>query len=452
MLFARFLAENNLLMYPDPDEPVAVTLEECEDLAADEGANNGWELAARYASKMLPQIFRLVSPVFKLIFPPEYQIKLESLLGDLPKEIFTASDSLGWVYQYWQNKRKKEVNDRVKSGDSVGSRELPSVTQFFTEPYMVKFLLHNTLGAWWAKKHLTKNDLQKCYPDTEGYRTLPEMNIACSGLSIASNKKEWLSLAGDDTNLSLALDTLYNQFNNAPVLGSLINPLGGKAFTTPIGADVMLIILSKGNNSFCGIDITESPGVEYKSRHSINSEISILDSNVLASHSDARITIQHRDLQTNLLEEYATCFAGILNGDTPIFVTKFWEVIDFGNKWNLLQSTVKEESDYGGRSNVILWENGVGQLRQLAIELKERLHDADRRGNQAWGKKGIAISQMGDLPACIYSGDYFDSNAAVILPEYEKNVLPIWTFCSSTKFNTEVRKIDKKKRGGNFTR
>src|SRR5687767_10776559 len=28
MLFARFLAENNLLMYPDPVSPVAVTLED----------------------------------------------------------------------------------------------------------------------------------------------------------------------------------------------------------------------------------------------------------------------------------------------------------------------------------------------------------------------------------------------------------------------------------------
>src|SRR5262245_46437630 len=62
MLFARFLAENNLLMYPDPDDPVAVTLEECEDLAADEGAANGWELAARFAARMLPQIFRPDSP------------------------------------------------------------------------------------------------------------------------------------------------------------------------------------------------------------------------------------------------------------------------------------------------------------------------------------------------------------------------------------------------------
>ena len=48
MLFARFLAENNLLMYPDPDGSVAVTLEECEDLAADEGAANGWELACPF--------------------------------------------------------------------------------------------------------------------------------------------------------------------------------------------------------------------------------------------------------------------------------------------------------------------------------------------------------------------------------------------------------------------
>src|SRR5262245_13748869 len=55
MLFARFLAENNLLMHPDG---VAVSLEECEELATHEGAPNGFILAARYASRMLPQVFR----------------------------------------------------------------------------------------------------------------------------------------------------------------------------------------------------------------------------------------------------------------------------------------------------------------------------------------------------------------------------------------------------------
>ena len=155
MLFARFLAESNLLMYPDPDEPVSITLEECDELAAEEGCN-GWELAARFASRMLPQIFRPDSPVFQLMLPPEYQQQLEQLVAGLQQEIFRASDSLGWVYQYWQADNKERIN---KSGVKIGARELPAVTQLFTEPYMVSFLLDNTLGAWWAAKRLTEHDL-----------------------------------------------------------------------------------------------------------------------------------------------------------------------------------------------------------------------------------------------------------------------------------------------------
>ena len=157
MLFARFLAENDLLMYPDPDEPVAVTIEECEDMAEDEGAKNGWELAARYASRMLPQIFRQDSPVLELELPPEHQQKLETMLADLPDEVFTASDSIGWVYQFWQAKRKDEVN---AAGVKIGARELPAVTQLFTEQYMVDFLLDNSLGAWWADRRLSPEDLK----------------------------------------------------------------------------------------------------------------------------------------------------------------------------------------------------------------------------------------------------------------------------------------------------
>ncbi len=342
MLFARFLAENNLLMYPDPDEPVAVSLEECEELAADEGAANGWELAARYAADMLPQIFRLESPVFQLTFSPEHQLKLERLLADLAEEVFTASDSLGWVYQFWQADNKERIN---KSEVKIGARELPAVTQLFTEPYMVDFLLDNALGAWWAARKLTVDDFksasseeelrqkasipgvplaylrfvqeddaagnkvwapaagtfdawpeqladlktldpscgsghflvaallmlvpmrieldgfsaqeavdavlrenihgleldQRCvelaafalaltawkYPKAGGYRTLPELNIACSGVSISVRKEEWIGLAGENNNLRMALEQLYQQFHDAPVLGSLIDPEAG---------------------------------------------------------------------------------------------------------------------------------------------------------------------------------------------------------------------------------
>ena len=164
MLVARFLAENNLLMYPDPDDPVAVTLEECEDLAADEGAQNGWELAARFAARMLPQIFRPDSPAFQLDLSPEYQQKLEYLVANLPVEVFTASDSLGWVYQFWQAKKKDEVNI---SEMKIGARELPAVTQLFTEAYMVSFLLDNTLGAWFAARRLKMADFENAKTEDE---------------------------------------------------------------------------------------------------------------------------------------------------------------------------------------------------------------------------------------------------------------------------------------------
>ena len=146
MLFARFLAESHLLI--EPETGVTVTLDECEELARDEGLDK-WALASRYAHRMLPQVFRPDHPVFDVKFAREYQLKLEDLAEDLPTEVFTATDSLGWVYQFWQTKKKNEVNSlEIK----VGANELPAVTQLFTEPYMVQFLLHNSLGAWWVSR------------------------------------------------------------------------------------------------------------------------------------------------------------------------------------------------------------------------------------------------------------------------------------------------------------
>jgi hypothetical protein len=147
MLFARFLAENHLLMHPDG---VAVTLDDCRELAPEEGAADGWELAARYASLMLPGLFAANDPTVQVRLAPEHRHGLEQLVQSLPAAVFTADDSLGWVYQFWQSKQKKLVNQR---GDKIDAASLGPVTQLFTEDYMVRFLLHNTLGAWWAARH-----------------------------------------------------------------------------------------------------------------------------------------------------------------------------------------------------------------------------------------------------------------------------------------------------------
>ena len=146
MLFARFLAENNLLI--EPESGVAISLHECKELAAGEGSDL-WAYASRCAQQMLPAIFRPDDPLLQIAFAREHRHRLEALLAQLEPAVFTAADSLGWVYQFWRAEEKKKVNE---SGDRVNADTLPAVTQLFTEHYMVEFLLHNTLGAWWTAK------------------------------------------------------------------------------------------------------------------------------------------------------------------------------------------------------------------------------------------------------------------------------------------------------------
>ena len=149
LLFTRFLAENNLLHTDDEQGNVPVTLADCEELAPELGAKDGFDLACRFSSRTLPGIFRSNDPIFDLPIAQRDQVELKRILDSLPAEVFTADDSLGWTYQFWQAQRKDEVN---ASGKKIGAEEISPVTQLFTEDYMVEFLLHNTLGAWWAGK------------------------------------------------------------------------------------------------------------------------------------------------------------------------------------------------------------------------------------------------------------------------------------------------------------
>lgn len=148
LLFARFLAENNLLIHPAYHSPV--TLDECEQLAIDLDEPDGWSVAARFAAEILPGIFRPDDPCVRMRLAPEGRLALEGILAGLPPEVFTADDALGWAYQYWQKDKKDEVN---ASERKVGGADLAPVTQLFTEHYMVRFLLENSLGAWWAARH-----------------------------------------------------------------------------------------------------------------------------------------------------------------------------------------------------------------------------------------------------------------------------------------------------------
>ena len=72
--------------------------------------------------RTLPGVFRQDDPVLDLLLAPNDEVQLCRLLDELPAEIFRTDDALGWTYQFWQAKRKDEVNE---SGDKIGAEELP---------------------------------------------------------------------------------------------------------------------------------------------------------------------------------------------------------------------------------------------------------------------------------------------------------------------------------------
>ncbi|SEM42685.1 Methyltransferase domain-containing protein [Butyrivibrio sp. ob235] len=197
MLFSRFLAENNLLMHPDMK--VAVTLAECDDLAKEEGFSNRWECAVSYASKMLPMIFREDSPSLRLKFSASDMQALEEIVEELDDSVFHASDSIGWCYQFWQEKRKKEINE---SEIKIGERELSPVTQLFTEPYMVSFLLDNSIGAWYASKLLSRDDFKNasCEKELRDKVSLPETPLNFLRFTKEKETDEWKIAAGNFDN------------------------------------------------------------------------------------------------------------------------------------------------------------------------------------------------------------------------------------------------------------
>jgi len=344
ILFARFLEANNLLMHPTMG--VAVTLEEIEELAPEEGYADKWDAAATYASKMLPAIFRVNDPLMQVKFAPDDRIALESILNALEPEIFTADDALGWVYQFWQNEAKAVIN---ASGDKIDGKRLPAVTQLFTEPYMVNFLIDNTLGTWWMTRnpgvtppvnfeylrYLPSKDSTATEPvevaagkfegwpnrtaevttldpcmgsghfvcslfnvfsalrmHEEGltkeeatdrviaenlhgleidprctqiaafnlaltawkfcghYKELPEMNLACSGIAPKGKVEDWVKLVGnvprdDKGRMENGMKALYEHFQLAPELGSLLAPSTIKADAFTASFEQLLPVLTK---------------------------------------------------------------------------------------------------------------------------------------------------------------------------------------------------------------
>jgi hypothetical protein len=676
MLFARFLAENDLLIAPDHGVPVS--LQECRELAPEMSLKDEWDVAVRFAAKSLPQIFRPDDSAGKIELAPEDRTALRDLVTSLSRNTFLAENALGWVYQFWQSKRKDDVN---KSEIKIGADEIAPVTQLFTEHYMVEFLLHNTLGSWWVAKRTSEGkdnslpgidltylrfkegatpaagafagwpkqakDLRVLDPcmgsghflitelpllaamrmeeeglskaeaydavlrdnlfgleidarctqiaafnlaftawKDSGYRHLPPLNLACSGLGINARKEEWLQVANGDERLRRGMEQLYGLFQKAPELGSLINPKsvggdllvahfhelqpllesvlvretvkkdenlaemavtargltqaaqilvdhftlvatnvpylgrgkqseivqtfcenyhpdakpdlatcfvercitfciysGSVALVTPqnwlflttfkklrekllrknrweflakLGpaafedmnwwaANTSLIILTNAippqDHNLNGVDVSTPRDPKIKAIDIRSAPIAEASQRAQLRNPDARILLSELE-DFPLLEAYGEALQGISPADFAHFGRCFWEHQEF-TEWRWWQSTIDDTVPYGGRELVLWWNDDL----ETAVEAGA----AFIRGEAAWSKTGVVVRQMRHLPCCLYTGEAFDTNCAVIVPHDPRHLLPIWTFCSSEDYHKSVRRIDQKTNVTNAT-
>ncbi len=225
--------------------------------------------------------------------------------------------------------------------------------------------------------------------------------------------------------------------------------LGEKGFesTAAAGAFVALKVLTNElpseAHALTGLDAT--PGKIAVEKDNLLREATLrrLLQEEQMSNPDARVSLKALEGRT-LLNEYAWAYKGLETGDLARFGRRFWELPSLAQGWDLQQSTVDETVPYGGRSNIVLWEDGKGAMAHFRAQLGEARNNLRgwKHGIAAWNRFGIGVSLMRDLPVCLYTGEIFDNNSAAIIPHDCTDLPALWAFCSSPEFNAAVRRID----------
>ena len=62
-----------------------------------------------------------------------------------------AIQTIGWLYQYYNDERKNEVINIYKG--TVKKEDIPAATQLFTTDWVVCYMVDNSLGRYWIERH-----------------------------------------------------------------------------------------------------------------------------------------------------------------------------------------------------------------------------------------------------------------------------------------------------------
>jgi len=191
----RGLIDETLRTNPDYEGlPEALFILRQSDPERAAGADGGrWavlEDAFQAQARSLPGLFALDDPATALRPSTPALIRCMALVGGaMPGFIlaesdaaFTDPDAIGWAYQFYQEEAKARIYAKFGSGGKAVTRsEIAAATELFTEPYMVKWLLQNSLGR----------SYHEIYPDsalpaTWEYYVKPDTLDASTTFNLAS--------------------------------------------------------------------------------------------------------------------------------------------------------------------------------------------------------------------------------------------------------------------------
>jgi len=87
---------------------------------------------------------------------PEFTVRRDVFeeLGKLDDDAWAADEAIGWVYQYFGEKEREEIDERIQDHNyKVQDTDIATKTQLFTPRYIVEYLVDNSLGRMWLEMY-----------------------------------------------------------------------------------------------------------------------------------------------------------------------------------------------------------------------------------------------------------------------------------------------------------
>jgi hypothetical protein len=228
--------------------------------------------------------------------------------------------------------------------------------------------------------------------------------------------------------------------------------LGARAFET-IGGEVVNVALLAisamkpvDDHRMAGLDVAEARTPTDKAERLTNrvpTPVQVVEQAGQLKNPDAIISSVEISAIVPLLSKSVTCFAGAKAGDLERFTVCYWEIPAkyLGDDWERYQLAPASYTHFSGRSWAILWEHEKGAMYSLAQSVRHLNHVAQNwlRGKPNWGKNGVVVGLMSEIPATLYSGDIYDSNCCAIVPDDHSHLVPLWCFIESGEYTRSLR-------------